>query len=150
MTDISPAVPNVMLAEENDEIRSLLTDFLEASGYAVTVFPGPEDLETALGGQDPDFILMNVGETNHTGLAVLQRIRSVPRFDAVPIVMLSGEKDDAVTTKCASMGADGVFTWPYSAQKLRENIEALLAGESIPLVIAEEDMFPEEGSVPMD
>ena len=133
----TPAV-NVMIAESDEEIRTMLSEFLKREGYTVTAFPDPRALETALGAGTPDFILLHVGEEGRDGLKTLERIRSDPDFDAVPVVMLSGEQDADVSSCCARGGADGVFTWPYSAEHLAENIRALLAGESVPLVIPPE------------
>jgi two-component system chemotaxis response regulator CheY len=134
MNESGRAKANVVIAEENDEIRKILSDFLMTKGYSVTVYRRPEDLETALDSTTADFILMNVGDGEHVGISTLEKIRNRPEFDAVPVVMLSGERDEAITAKCAACGADGVMTWPYEAESLTENIQALLAGEKVPLV----------------
>lgn len=133
MRNAPKTVANVMLAEENSEIRRIIAEFLENQGYSVSGFSSPEDLESALTGANPDFILMNVGEKDMSGIRVLRSIRSMSRFDDIPVVMLSGEKDPAVISRCVHDGADGVLNWPYSAELLSQNMKALLSGRTIPL-----------------
>ncbi len=133
MRDRRSAIANVMLAEENSEIRTIISEFLKNQGYSVKDFHSADDLESALPAANPDFILMNVGERDMSGVKVLRHIRTMTRFDHVPVVMLSGEQDPEVTSECVHQGADGVLTWPYSAEVLSENMKALLSGQSTPL-----------------
>jgi CheY-like chemotaxis protein len=65
------------------------------------------------------------------GFELIARIRSHPRHRAVPIMVITGSSDPDAPRRAAGLGANAFFTKPYSAGRVREELEQLLTpGES--------------------
>jgi CheY-like chemotaxis protein len=61
------------------------------------------------------------------GFELIQRIRSHPLHHAVPIMVITGSSDPDAPRRAAGLGANAFFTKPYSAGRVREEMEHLLA-----------------------
>jgi CheY-like chemotaxis protein len=61
------------------------------------------------------------------GFELIARIRSHPLHYAVPIMVITGSSDPDALRRAAGLGANAFFTKPYSAGRVREELEHLLA-----------------------
>ncbi|HIC88897.1 MAG TPA: response regulator transcription factor [Anaerolineae bacterium] len=114
---------NVLVAEDEAPLRSLLQVSLEAAGYRVRA---AEDGERALElfQQGPfDLVILDVMMPKVDGFTVCKEIRK--RSD-VPVVMLTalGSVDDIV--KGFELGADDYITKPFTFKEVEARIEAIL------------------------
>ncbi len=60
------------------------------------------------------------------GFELIERIRSHPLHRAVPIMVITGSSDPDAPRRAAGLGANAFFTKPYSAGRVREEMEHLL------------------------
>jgi CheY-like chemotaxis protein len=61
------------------------------------------------------------------GFELIQRIRSHPLHHEVPIMVITGSSDPDAPRRAAGLGANAFFTKPYSAGRVREELEHLLS-----------------------
>ncbi len=61
-----------------------------------------------------------------TGLELIQRIREEPRFDSLPIVVVSADADPGVPRRAAELGASAFFAKPFSPGAVRRKLEELI------------------------
>ena len=61
------------------------------------------------------------------GFELIERIRSHPLHHAVPIMVITGSSDPDAPRRAAGLGANAFFTKPYSAGRVREELEHLLS-----------------------
>lgn len=131
---VTPAIPTVLVVEDDAANRALLTALLERSGYrAVTATDGPSGL-AAVFQVAPDLLLLDVGLPGMDGLEICRRLRADPRTVALPIVLLTGRTsvDDVVAGLDA--GADDFLAKPFHESEL---LARLRSARRFALVMAE-------------
>lgn len=108
-------MPSVLIAEDNRGTADMLKILLELEGYHVSIVQEPQLVLPTLEQQRPDVLLMDffLGQVEATGL--LQSIRSQPKFDALPIVVVSGME---LSWEAEQAGADAFLLKPFSADEL--------------------------------
>ena len=115
---IDPAIPTVLVVEDDPSNRALLTRLLERAGYNAVAAPdGPSGLAAAFE-VAPDIVLLDVGLPGMDGLAICRRLRADPRTVALPVVLLTGRTsvDDVVAGLDA--GADDFLAKPFHEAEL--------------------------------
>lgn len=117
-------MPKILIAEDDNEIRRLLYDYLTALGYrAVTAENGPEAIAAARAQTELSLILLDLMLPFKSGDSVLKAIRE---FSAVPVIVVSAK--DGVQTKIdlLRLGADDYITKPFDLDELSVRIETVL------------------------
>ncbi|MEO8658751.1 MAG: response regulator [Bryobacteraceae bacterium] len=61
------------------------------------------------------------------GFELIERVRAVPAWTALPIVVVSGIADSASKDRLARLGANAFFPKPYSPSEVRTKIEELMS-----------------------
>jgi len=61
------------------------------------------------------------------GFELLAKIRSDPRHEALPVVVVSGDPDPRNPDRANRLGASAYFTKPFSPAQVRHKLEELLA-----------------------
>jgi two-component system phosphate regulon response regulator PhoB len=116
----------VLVVEDEEDIRELVSYHLLKEGYQVAgVASGEEALATAAA-QPPDLILLDLMLPDLDGLTVCQRLRSQPRTQAVPIVMLTAKGEEADIVGGLNLGANDYVTKPFSPKVLMARVRAVL------------------------
>ncbi|WP_092652915.1 response regulator transcription factor [Actinopolymorpha singaporensis] len=114
----------VLVVDDDDAVRLALSRALTRDGHEVAeAADGTEALE-ALGGGQPDVVILDVLMPEPNGLEVCRRVRA--RGDRVPILMLTAR--DLVEDRVAGLdaGADDYLVKPFALDELRARVRALL------------------------
>ncbi len=115
---IEPARPTVLVVEDDQPNRMLLTRLLERAGYhAVTATDGPAGLAAAFE-IDPDILLLDVGLPGMDGLEICRRLRADPRTVALPVVLLTGRTSVEDVVAGLDAGADDFLAKPFHEAEL--------------------------------
>ena len=113
----------VLLIEDHEADRKMVTTALEKEGYRVeAVTTGEQGLET-LAQQRPNLVLLDLMLPGMDGLEVCRQIRG--KSD-LPIIMISGKDDEVDKVVGLELGADDYITKPYSTRELIARIRAVL------------------------
>lgn len=123
---------SVLVVEDDEDIRELVSYNLLKEGYQVAGVASGEEALAAVKGKPPDLILLDLMLPGLDGLRVCRKLKSDPRTESLPIIMLTakGEEVDVVTG--LNMGADDYISKPFSPKVLLARIQAVLrraAGE---------------------
>lgn len=121
------AGPLVLVADDDEDILSLVAFRLEKAGYRVlTAADGEQALELALS-ERPDLAILDVMMPKLTGIEVTQRIRaSDATVSDIPIVLLTARVQEADVARGFEAGADDYIKKPFSPQELRARVQAIL------------------------
>jgi two-component system response regulator MtrA len=120
-------VPNLLIAEDDPDIRELLSFRLAAAGHAVTaVEDGPSALDAAAE-VAPDLVLLDVMMPGLSGIDVCRALRARPGTSDLPVILLTARSQEADVQAGFRAGADDYMTKPFSPRELVSRIEALLA-----------------------
>lgn len=117
----------VLLAEDEPNIVESLTFLLERAGFEVAVeMDGRAALTTALD-KPPDVLVLDVMLPEMDGYEILRQLRSDPRAENLPVLMLTakGQREDRETA--LECGADLFITKPFANAELVAAVEELAA-----------------------
>jgi len=113
----------ILVVDDEEDIASLMRDFLEAEGYAVAVaHDGPTALATLAAGPIA-CVLLDVMMPGQSGFEVVRRIRE--RWD-VPVIFLSARQDDSDKIRGLGLGADDYVVKSASPGEVVARVKALL------------------------
>lgn len=120
--------PNILIAEDDPEIRLALERILSFEGYRVsTVNDGAAALE-AITETRPDAVVLDVMMPFVDGLDVCRRIRS--RGDRTPVLMLTARQETQDRVDGLDAGADDYLPKPFELNELLARLRALLRRSS--------------------
>ena len=114
----------ILIIEDEISIAELEKDYLELSGFEVSIeTSGDAGLETALE-KDFDLILLDVMLPEIDGFEICRQVRDKKN---TPILMVSAKKDDIDKIRGLGLGADDYITKPFSPSELVARVKAHLA-----------------------
>lgn len=120
--------PVVLVADDDDDILTLVGLRLERAGYeVVTARDGIEALE-AVDGRTPDVAVVDVMMPRMDGHELVRRLRDRPDTASIPILVLTAAVADGVAEASAEAGADAHMRKPFSPRDLVAKLEEMLAG----------------------
>lgn len=124
----------VIVADDSMLTRKIVIKYLEPLGNStLQASNGGEVIELLNTEQSlPDLILMDWNMPVLDGLQVLEILRKDKRYDAIPVIMLTSESDDANRIKALEAGASGYITKPFTSEDLINTIEETLNREKGP------------------
>ena len=118
--------PLVLVADDDEDIRSLVIFRLERSGYRViAASDGEEALALALE-HAPDLAVLDVMMPKLDGYEVTRRLRSEDATRAMPVILLTSRAQEADVARGFEAGADDYLRKPFSPQELRARVQAIL------------------------
>lgn len=122
--------PNILIVEDDTEIRNLLRDYLLRQGFRVETGDGGAALDRfrATFG-DPDLIVLDIMLPGEDGLSICRRVRAGSR---VPILMLTAKGDDIDRIVGLEMGADDYLPKPFNPRELVARVRAILRRVEVP------------------
>ena len=114
----------VLIVEDEDAIAEIERDYLELSGFDVTLASdGKEGLDIALK-EDFDIIILDIMLPGMDGFDICKEIR---KEKDIPIIMVSAKKEDIDKIRGLGIGADDYMTKPFSPSELAARVKAHLA-----------------------
>jgi DNA-binding response OmpR family regulator len=115
----------ILVVEDERLIRDIIVEALGALGHEVRA-AGTAEAAVAMVQRDrPDAILLDMALPDAAGTETLERLRN-ERPD-VPIIMLTGNADEALAKEALKRGAFDYMTKPFSVLHLERVLEAALA-----------------------
>jgi len=116
----------ILLVEDNEMNRDMLTRRLERHGFSVCcAFDGVVGVAMAAS-EHPDLILMDVALGEMDGWEATQLIRANPATSAIPIIALTAHALASDRDKSVEVGCSDFDTKPVDLQRLLGKIRALL------------------------
>lgn len=124
MIEPSPPQPQILIAEDDTEIRIALERILGYEGYATrSVADGAAALE-AVKDHRPDVIVLDVMMPFVDGLTVCRRLRQ--HGDRTPVLMLTARHELSDRVEGLDAGADDYVAKPFELEELLARLRALL------------------------
>ena len=124
MIEPSPTQPQILIAEDDTEIRMALERILGYEGYATrSVADGAAALE-AIKDHRPDVIVLDVMMPYVDGLTVCRRLRE--HGDRTPVLMLTARHELSDRVAGLDAGADDYVAKPFELEELLARLRALL------------------------
>ncbi len=127
---------NILIIEDDDDIRKNVCLLLELEGYSVRSAPdGEQGWKQIAQKPHPDLVLCDLLLPGMDGFAVLEKVRSNPLLAELPFLILTALTDRASQRKGMNLGADDFLTKPFSAEELLLAIQVRLQRRPKPQVL---------------
>ena len=136
-----PGVPRLLVVEDDPDIAELLSMMLHRAGYQVDVAANGELALDYLAHNEYIAITLDLLLPDHSGIALIRRIRSQTETEALPIIVVSAFAEDG---KLALNGEFNAIDWigkPVDEARLVAAVRRSLSAQSVckPRVLHVED-----------
>ena len=119
-------MPRILLVEDNEMNRDMLSRRLARKKYEVLVaVDGGEGVEMAAS-ESPDLILMDMSLPVIDGWEATRRVKASPQTRAIPVIALTAHAMSGDREKALEAGCDDYDTKPIELPRLLGKIETLL------------------------
>lgn len=118
------ARPRILVVEDEDAVRSLLSDFLWVLGYEVACATTAREALEAVRSAPPDGVLLDIrmpGEV--TGDQILPVLVSL----GLPVIVVSGSVDDPMGARLLEAGAVDFIAKPFALPRLQKALAQAVA-----------------------
>jgi DNA-binding response OmpR family regulator len=126
--------PTILLVDDEDAVRTVLTFPLEKDGYVVVQAGDGEEALRRFAERSVDLVVLDLMLPRLDGLEVCKRLRAT---STVPIIMLTARDDELDKVLGLELGADDYITKPFSIREFRSRVRALLRRARQPHVPAD-------------
>jgi two-component system, OmpR family, response regulator len=124
MTDRAETIhPHILVVDDDPQIRGLLAEYLAENTLRVTVASNSGEMTQVLQNEAIDLIILDLRLAGEDGMAIARALRD---RSAIPIVMLTGVRDEADRVMGLELGADDYLTKPFSPRELLARIRTVL------------------------
>ena len=136
--------PNVVLIEDEPQIRRFLRATLGSQGYRLFEAATGADGLVEAASRQPDVIILDLGLPDIDGLEVIRRVRE---WSTVPIIVLSARGQEADKVAALDVGADDYVSKPFGAEELLARVRVALRHKA---GVAREDAVFTSGELRVD
>jgi two-component system OmpR family response regulator len=120
---------HILIVDDDQELRDLLSDFLVRQGYRVSVAPDGTAMMHTLANARIDLVVLDIMMPGEDGLSLCRRLRA---NGAIPIIMLTAMREDTDRIIGLEMGADDYVPKPFNVRELLARVRAVLRRSSMP------------------
>lgn len=117
--------PRLLVADDEPGTCDVLKQLLDPEYEVITAGDGQQAVDAARAEQ-PDVVLLDVNMPRLDGFQVLERLRADPATAEIPVLIVSGQSDDAAKVRGLDLGAVDYLQKPYSVGELRARVERTL------------------------
>ena len=131
----------VLVVEDDQGIRQIIKHNLVRESF--TVFEAEDGVEGLAVAQDnnPDLVILDVEMPKMDGIDFCLRLRE---FSTIPVIFLSGKKDEQDRIQGFAAGGDDYVTKPFSKRELVMKVQAMMKrAQQAPSSIVAENNNPE-------
>jgi two-component system, OmpR family, response regulator len=130
---------NILVVDDDADFRQLIADYLSEYDLRVSGAPDGQTMREMLAHEVIDLILLDLKLPSEDGMSIARELRAK---SSIPIIIVTGRKDDVDRIMGLELGADDYLTKPFNLRELLARIRAILRRtDSHPAV-------PVEGQVP--
>jgi two-component system, OmpR family, response regulator len=115
--------PHVLAVDDDPAMRQLIADYLRENELRVTDVSTGAEMMHVLSEHAIDVIVLDLRLTGEDGMELARKVRAE---STIPIIMLTGRKDEADRVMGLELGADDYITKPFSPRELLARVRAVL------------------------
>jgi two-component system cell cycle response regulator DivK len=119
-------MPRILLVEDNEMNRDMLSRRLIRRGYEVLLAVDGEQGVAMAHSESPALVLMDISLPVVDGWEAARRLKADPRTRSIPIIALTAHAMTGDREKALAAGCDDFETKPVELSRLLDKIQALL------------------------
>jgi two-component system response regulator CpxR len=116
----------ILIAEDNAEIRTLVSGILVEEGHKVGVANNGQQALEMITADAPDVLVLDIMMPQMDGYGVLKEIKSAGTAEGMKILVLTAKTSETDWVRGYKLGADAYLTKPFDTDELVNGIEDLL------------------------
>lgn len=114
---------SIYIADDEKNIRDVITKFLESDGYSVSAFENGDLLMQAFLKKPAQLVILDIMMPGTDGLTICKQLREITN---VPIIMLSAKDTEFDYVQGITIGGDDYLTKPFRPTTLLMRVHSLL------------------------
>ena len=114
---------SIYIADDEKNIRDLITKFLESDGYSVTAFETGDELMEEFLKKPCELVILDIMMPGTDGLTICRQLRTITD---VPIIMLTAKDSEYDYVRGITLGGDDYLTKPFRLTTLLMRVKSLL------------------------
>jgi two-component system, OmpR family, response regulator len=114
---------HILVVDDDPQIRAMLQEYLADNALRVSVALNGQQMSRILADEAIDLIVLDLRLGGEDGMTIARTLRDQ---SAIPIVMLTGVRDEADRVMGLELGADDYLTKPFSPRELLARIRTVL------------------------
>jgi DNA-binding response OmpR family regulator len=115
---------HVLAVDDDPSVRQMVSDYLGDNDIRVTALANGRQIAEVLARETIDLVVLDLRLPGEDGMDIARKLRE--ESPGLPIVMLTGRKEEADRVMGLELGADDYLTKPFSPRELLARIRALL------------------------
>jgi two-component system, OmpR family, response regulator len=115
--------PHILVVDDDPQIRDLLLEYLAQNELRVSVASTGKEMSAALTEHAVDLVVLDLRLAGEDGMTLARKLREE---SAIPVIMLTGVRDEADRIMGLELGADDYLTKPFSPRELLARIRTVL------------------------
>src|SRR6267143_1973006 len=116
----------ILVADDNEANRELLSALLSAEGYQVVCAADGQQARARVNSDSIDLALLDVVMPGRTGFEICQEMKSKPETRLIPVILLTSLNSDADRIHGIMCGADDFLNKPVNKHELLARVHSLL------------------------
>jgi two-component system, OmpR family, response regulator len=116
-------MPHLLIVDDDEDIRSLLTGFFRKHGHTVLTAASGAEMFSLLKAKPVDLVILDVMLQDEDGFSVCRQLRTT---STMPVIMLTGMADPTDRVVGLEIGADDYLTKPFDPRELLARVKAVL------------------------
>jgi FixJ family two-component response regulator len=121
----TPERPLVSVVDDDESVRESLPDLLREFGFDAIVFSSAEDFLSSDSFAQTECLILDVAMPGMGGLDLQQELKR--RREAIPIIFITGQKDDVKREQALRLGAVQFLYKPFSDTALLDALKSAIA-----------------------
>ena len=124
-------IKNILLAEDDEMLASLITHWLEKSGYEVVQATNGLQVKEYLKDNMPDLLISDVMIPYFTGIEIVEHVRKELKSQ-LPIILISAASNDENILNAFELGANDFLSKPISPPELLVRVSRIINAVKAP------------------
>lgn len=117
----------ILIAEDNAEIRALVSSILIEEGHKVSVAQNGQQALDMMLDDAPDVLVLDIMMPQMDGYTVLKELKTSGIKDTMKILVLTAKTSESDWVRGYKLGADAYVTKPFDIDELTRHVEELLS-----------------------
>jgi len=140
----------IVIVDDEKEMVNTVSEYLTNKGFTVHGCSDAESLYKFLDHEMPNLIILDLTMPGIDGFEVCKSLKGKERFEAIPIIIVSGHGDEPSKISGLDSGADDYMVKPFSLNELNSRIKSVLRRKNTETVEEEKKITAAGGILEID
>jgi two-component system OmpR family response regulator len=131
---VTSAPIHVLAIDDDPSVRQMIVDYLGDNDIKVTALPSGQTIAEVMARHTIDLLILDLKMPGEDGMQIARKLRGE---SDIPIIILTGRKEEADRVMGLELGADDYLTKPFSPRELLARVRALLRRSRIHETVAD-------------